>query len=338
MKKTRLIALIMLLACLLAGCGGSAQNEELQSASPASELLAGTEQILSYEDYYNLGVRYLSDGNYEEAIIAFLAAIEIEPRRFEAQYELGRSYRAYGQPENAIDPLLIAVEVEEETHDASYELAYTYINLTMFQEAEEIAVPLWNDGDYDAGMILVICYAAQERFDEMQALLEDEMLYAKFEELYAEEDMLYFDPRNQNGEKEGHGVGIYGSYIYVGNYTADVRSGQGSWRDLGNGSWHFIGEWANDAPNGYGERIRVNSPPAVKEEGRTYALRTVMTGNLANWAFDGDITNTWDMDSGETHIWLYALDNGYAAEGVIAYCSECGADLTAGSSQAAIEH
>ena len=33
----------------------------------------------TWQEQYELGVRYLSEGNYEEAIIAFTAAIEIEP-------------------------------------------------------------------------------------------------------------------------------------------------------------------------------------------------------------------------------------------------------------------
>ena len=38
----------------------------------------------TWDEQYDLGVRYLSDGNYEEAILAFTAAIEIDPKRAEA--------------------------------------------------------------------------------------------------------------------------------------------------------------------------------------------------------------------------------------------------------------
>lgn len=40
--------------------------------------------------------KYLSDGNYEEAIIAFTAAIEIDPKRAEAYAGLSDLYRAVG--------------------------------------------------------------------------------------------------------------------------------------------------------------------------------------------------------------------------------------------------
>lgn len=35
----------------------------------------------AWQEQYDLGVRYLSEGNYEEAIIAFTAAIEIDPKQ-----------------------------------------------------------------------------------------------------------------------------------------------------------------------------------------------------------------------------------------------------------------
>ena len=36
---------------------------------------------VSWQEQYDLGVRYLSECNYEEAIIAFSAAIEIDSRQ-----------------------------------------------------------------------------------------------------------------------------------------------------------------------------------------------------------------------------------------------------------------
>ena len=38
------------------------------------------ETAATWQEQYDLGVRYLSEGNYEEAIIAFTAAIEIDPK------------------------------------------------------------------------------------------------------------------------------------------------------------------------------------------------------------------------------------------------------------------
>ena len=38
----------------------------------------------TWQEQYDLGIRYLSEGNYEEAIIAFTAAIEIDPKQVDA--------------------------------------------------------------------------------------------------------------------------------------------------------------------------------------------------------------------------------------------------------------
>lgn len=50
---------------------------------------------LSWQEQYDLGMRYLADGNYEEAIIAFNAAIKIDPKRSEVY--LGLAYAYIGQ-------------------------------------------------------------------------------------------------------------------------------------------------------------------------------------------------------------------------------------------------
>ena len=45
-----------------------------------------------WQEQYDLGMRYLSEGNYEEAILAFNAAIEIDPMQAEAYLNLANTY------------------------------------------------------------------------------------------------------------------------------------------------------------------------------------------------------------------------------------------------------
>ena len=73
--KQRAASLILALALVLGlvSCGRSAST---------------------WQEQYDLGVRYLSEGNYEEAIIAFNAAIEIDPKRAEAYLSLADVYLA----------------------------------------------------------------------------------------------------------------------------------------------------------------------------------------------------------------------------------------------------
>ena len=75
--KRRLSGLFLVLALILSACGGQG----------------------SWQEQYDLGVRYLSEGNYEEAILAFTAAIEIDPARAEAYVGRGDAYVASGETE-----------------------------------------------------------------------------------------------------------------------------------------------------------------------------------------------------------------------------------------------
>ena len=51
----------------------------------------------AWQEQYDLGVRYLSEGNYEEAVIAFTAAIEIDPNQVDAYRGLADAYLALGE-------------------------------------------------------------------------------------------------------------------------------------------------------------------------------------------------------------------------------------------------
>lgn len=64
----------------------------------------------TWQEQYDLGVRYLSEGNYEEAIIAFTVAIEINPKRAEAYERLADAYAALGDIENAVEILRQGIE------------------------------------------------------------------------------------------------------------------------------------------------------------------------------------------------------------------------------------
>ena len=82
---TVLMAAIMVLG--LCACG---QKSESASESP------------TWQEQYDLGVRYLSEGKYEEAILAFTAAIKIDPKRAEAYAKAAEAYEVMGDLEHAV--------------------------------------------------------------------------------------------------------------------------------------------------------------------------------------------------------------------------------------------
>ena len=62
----------------------------------------GQNAAAAWQEQYDLGVKYLSEGNYEEAIIAFTAAIDIDPKRPEAYEKAAETYVAMGDLDSAL--------------------------------------------------------------------------------------------------------------------------------------------------------------------------------------------------------------------------------------------
>lgn len=85
MKKFVMLCVVCSLLLSLCACGQSTSGQ------------ADSAEQLTWQEQYDLGVRYLSDGNYEEAIIAFTAAIEIDPKRSENYVARGDAYVGYAQ-------------------------------------------------------------------------------------------------------------------------------------------------------------------------------------------------------------------------------------------------
>lgn len=83
MKRLMPCGLIYVLCLTLCSCGPSVDRK--------------------WQEQYDLGVRYLSEGNYEEAIIAFTVAIEIDPKQVPAYVERGDAYISFGETEQNLE-------------------------------------------------------------------------------------------------------------------------------------------------------------------------------------------------------------------------------------------
>lgn len=101
-----------------------------------------------------MGVRYLSEGNYEEAIIAFTAAIEIDPKqspvfvgRGDAHSGIARTLadgveelptEAVSSYESALEDYLVALDLDESVAEVYRKAAEAYITLDDLDSALEI--------------------------------------------------------------------------------------------------------------------------------------------------------------------------------------------------------
>ena len=96
----------------------------------------------TWQEQYDLGMRYLSDGNYAEAILAFTAAIEIDPKQVQPYVGRGDAYVFSGETEETLR--LAKADYEEAIGlDGAYAEAYlgladVYIRMGDYEKAEEI--------------------------------------------------------------------------------------------------------------------------------------------------------------------------------------------------------
>lgn len=97
----------------------------------------GNKQV-KYQEQYDLGVKYLSEGNYEEAIIAFEAAIKIDARQTNAYKGLAEVYLADEQLEKVVDTLEKALTMDNSDSDLYQQLAEAYYQLGELQTAREV--------------------------------------------------------------------------------------------------------------------------------------------------------------------------------------------------------
>lgn len=96
MKKGICVCLLAALLLTLTGCGGGGKKKQG-----------------SWQEQYDLGIRYLEEGRYEEAVIAFQAAIEINPKEAQSYVALSETYRASGDYRMALKTLETAAEKSE---------------------------------------------------------------------------------------------------------------------------------------------------------------------------------------------------------------------------------
>jgi Tfp pilus assembly protein PilF len=112
------IPIMLLVACLLAGCGGSNKNK----SDPG-------------EAHYLLGVSYLREHNPTMALKEFLLAAEAKPQRADIQSALGQAYhfkKAYSEAE---EHYLRALQLDPENPHFQNNLAALYLDMERWDDA-----------------------------------------------------------------------------------------------------------------------------------------------------------------------------------------------------------
>lgn len=96
----------------------------------------------TWQEQYDLGIRYLSEGSYEEAIIAFTAAIEIDPKQPTAYVGRGDAYIGSGETDEILAMALVdykqAIELDNTIAEPYRKVAEIYVLMGYTQPAISI--------------------------------------------------------------------------------------------------------------------------------------------------------------------------------------------------------
>lgn len=136
-------------------------------ASMVLGLCACGQSAPTWQEQYDLGVRYLEESNYEEAIIAFTAAIEIDPSRAEAYIGRSDAYlRSSNTDENSekarldyMTAMTLMMDNETDYENHIYD-GHTYISLA------DICIKL---GDADSALEILTTYERECGWEENNA-------------------------------------------------------------------------------------------------------------------------------------------------------------------------
>ena len=336
--QTWLIFIFMLAA--LAGCGKSAADR--------------------WQEQYDLGAQYLLEENYEQAIVAFAAAIEIEPKEIQAYTGLVQGYQQTGDLASADSAVQSGLSVLSEGSGLSVDAQ------TAFLLAARDLYTATGDSE-KLTQILELLLELDPDNAEYQSFLERERAVQEF--LAAHEDLLQrlaqlcesgddedvwevmrseeyaamisdapaYPGNNNIPYPSGTGTALaiventYDSIadglLYYGEMENGVRSGEGvqyGTYDTSDGgySYHkYTGGWENDLVNGQGT-YRIVS---YSGDGQVAWIQE-RSGECAAGIENGARTLSYQWSDGTTDTFHYTVENG---EAVVIAVSDFGENIAA---------
>ena len=291
MKKT--FAVLLPICILLAACS---QPSEDNSDNRESDF---TDQP-SWQEQYDVGMRYLVEGSYMEAIVAFTAAIQIDPKQAAPYNGRAESYKLAAEQ---ADDTTIAVDFYEKAI-ADYEIAASLGDAAASSKAEELRDTIERisfTSEFNQRLEPLFEAFRQNDIDGAKTMMRE----SEYQEIstLAEDAPIVYDGG------DGYVLVVYqDNFYYYGQWDNNQRNGEGLWCkavfDSDVDIYTYQGYWSNDLPNGNGTIVRQRDANKVQvEPGHTTSIRTEIVGEFKNGLFDGTINEVWHMNDGGTHVW-----------------------------------
>jgi tetratricopeptide (TPR) repeat protein len=116
-------------------------SQQLAAYALAAALFTGcsTDPNKRKLSYLKDGQAYVKSGKYQEAVIQFRSALQIDPRFAAAHYELGSAYIALKNPDSAYRELMEAVTLDPANSNAQIQLAFLLLARRQFDQAQSFA-------------------------------------------------------------------------------------------------------------------------------------------------------------------------------------------------------
>ena len=253
----------------------------------------------------DLGNRYLEEMDYEQAVVAFTKAIEIDPMNVDAYIGAADAYIGLGDLESAKAVLEQGMKmVSDETIDTKLKEVLDEIDrmsgeernkesdLSVDKEIEKNTEEMKYSSLLNAMRELIIA----EDYEQANVLVQTQEYMDMINSLHGDES-YYSGEYDENGERSGTGISVHlnnidGAYFYYGSWSTGKRNGTGKVVFLSPSSsvipyGIFTGEWENDLPNGEGEEKYHVIPPDDFEECMSWC--SLVQGTYADGLYDGEI-------------------------------------------------
>lgn len=275
----------------------------------------------------NLGNRYLEEMDYEQAVVAFTNAIEIDPMNADAYIGAAEAYVGLGEPERAEE---ILAQGMERISDVRLEEKWKEIEneLDRIKKEEEERHLAEQAARKEAEEKRKLEAALKPLYEKLEAGEEDEDIVEYFwnENLMEVEGAYSPTGDVENGivldvQKTKDIEGVEVSCFFYGEKTGGSYETTGKWyavRGDDNESGiiayeKYDGEWKNGMPNGRGEEIWVYDGGIGNEK---CIYKAEIISNYKNGYKDGNVQETYYMDIFD---WLdgndlYKLETKYRVE------------------------
>jgi len=289
-------------------------------------LWTGCAAAITYEGQVELGYKFLTEGKYDEAILTFNKAIDIDEKQAKAYIGLADTYSLRGDEQAIKDIGLVMKKAYEITN-----------SLEIIDGYNRIINELISNGNIDSAVLLakqameitgssifqpiVVTVENSEELNELRLLCETGDMTSVREFMHSESfttlnELVGTSPIIYPLDSDKRGVKAIGVYphgmLYYGKITEGMRNGQGWWlkvypddleENIRDDYRLFYGTWSNDKPNGSGVLEHIVYYQTGEYEWDDRVIMT-MKGNLVNGFWDGPVTDSgvttyseWSPDS-----------------------------------------